>query len=653
MQQNNNAELEAQWQACNTNLQTALVKLQQQVQQAEAIQRIVQVINALVELDEALQSSVDVLVETLQVHRCLILQPNCELGSVVRYTNQATLVPSNLMDAYCEIVSQHTPELIQGQPVVICNWEHRQLSLEIQQDYGVHSILIVPILTQQSYWGGILLHECNRGREWTDEEMAFVQTVANLCAIAISQAELAKAQQESQQQKIDILENITDGLFIFDQDWRFTYINPQAKALLQKTSDELLGQNVWEVYPYAVDTIVYQEYHRARREQVTVHFEVFSQNMNTWFEIHAYPTQNGLFVYFQDISERKQAEERLNQREQEFRALAENAPDIIARYDKQLRHLYVNAVVEPITGLSPQDHIGKTIQEIGMPEDLYTCWEENLQQVFTTGQERIIEFDFITLDGTRRYYQTRLVPEFALDGSVETILSIDRDITDFKQAEEQLKASLQEKEVLLKEVHHRVKNNLQIISSLLDLQSLQLQDPTVREAFRTSQNRVKSIALIHEKLYQSENLARVNLADYIHTLATFLLETYSINPNSITLQLKVDDIFLELDKAIPCGLIINELVTNALKHGFTGRTKGTIWVEAQAVRSESPQAKVTQFTLSVGNDGIKLQEPPNFTQKKSLGFQLVDVLVKQLKGQLEFDQSRGTEFKMQFSADCS
>jgi PAS domain S-box-containing protein len=575
------------------------------------------------------------------------------------------------------------------------------------------------------------------------------------------------AQQELHQETTNILESITDAFFAVDGDWRFTYVNSQAEQLLHQTRDELLGQTMWNVYPQAIGTTFAHEYHRAMADKVTVHLDEFCVPLNTWYEVHIYPAKNGLSIYFRDLSERKQAETELYQREQTFRALAENAPDIIARVDRHLRYLYVNAAVERITGLSPQECTGKTTQALGMPEALYTLWDENLQQVFITGQERIIEFDFITLNGTRRYYQTRLVPEFAKDGSVASVLTIDRDVTDFKQteealreseallrtvitntpivlyaldsegrftlsegkgleahglqpgevvgqsvfelhrnqpyileylrrvltgaqetwlgelngvvyenqasplrdetgqvigligvatditerkrAEEQLKASLQEKEALLKEVHHRVKNNLQVISSLLDLQSQRIKDTIALEAFQASQNRIKSIAIIHEKLYQSDNLAKVNLAEYIHTLTNYLLQTYPINPDNITFQLKVDDIFLNLDTIIPCGLIINELISNALKHGFPGNTRGTIWIEVNSVSVEPPEENTHQVTLVIGNDGIKLEDPTNFYRAKSLGFQLVHILVKQLNGQIEIDQSRGTQFKIRFS----
>ena len=223
-------------------------------------------------------------------------------------------------------------------------------------------------------------------------------------------------------------------------------------------------------------------------------------------------------------------------------------------------------------------------------------------------------------------------------------------ISDRKQAEEQLKASLQEKEALLKEVHHRVKNNLQVISSLLDLQAQQIEDAIALEAFRESQNRIRSIALIHEKLYQSNNVARINVADYIHTLTTYLLQTYPLAPDNITLQLNIDDILLDIDTVIPCGLIINELASNALKHGFIENNKGTIWIELNSISVASTEEKAHQLTLIVRNDGIKLQEPANFGNPESLGLQLVDVLVKQLEGQIEIEQNPDTEFKIRFLA---
>jgi two-component sensor histidine kinase len=181
---------------------------------------------------------------------------------------------------------------------------------------------------------------------------------------------------------------------------------------------------------------------------------------------------------------------------------------------------------------------------------------------------------------------------------------------------------------------------------LLDFQAQKLREPQALEAFRVTQNRVKSIALIHQKLYQSDNLAKVNLADYIYNLTTHLIQSYTLNPDNITLQLKLDEVFSSLDTAIPCGLVINELVSNALKHGFPRNSQGTIWVELNSVGEVTPEQSTYQLRLVVGNDGIKLPELPNLHQAKSVGFQLIHALVQQLNGSIEIDRSRGTEFRI-------
>jgi two-component sensor histidine kinase len=233
-------------------------------------------------------------------------------------------------------------------------------------------------------------------------------------------------------------------------------------------------------------------------------------------------------------------------------------------------------------------------------------------------------------------------PIYDEQGAIIYAIAAFQDITQRKLAEASLLASLREKEVLLKEVHHRVKNNLQIISSLLDLQSQRIQERQVQEMFRSSQNRIRSMALIHEELYKSKNFAQVNLTQYISELTTSLLQTYAINPDNIELKLNLDEIYSNLDIAIPCGLILNELISNALKHGLNGGTKGKIWIELES--------EGNQINLVVGNDEPNSQKFLDFKSKKSLGFQLVEILVKQLEGQMEIEQSQGTVFKISFSS---
>ncbi len=225
---------------------------------------------------------------------------------------------------------------------------------------------------------------------------------------------------------------------------------------------------------------------------------------------------------------------------------------------------------------------------------------------------------------------------------VHRILLSARDITARKQAEERIKTSLKEKEVLLKEIHHRVKNNLQIISSLLNLQSGYIQDKHAGEMFKESRNRVKSMALIHEKLYQSKDLARIDFADYIRHLTAHLLRSYSVHSPTVNLKVNVDKVLLDIDTALPCGLIINELVSNALKHAFPTGKAGEICVDLH-------KDQEGKLVLVVGDNGTGLPPEFDFRHTESLGLQLVSTLTDQLEGTLELDQSQGTTFKLSLS----
>ncbi len=216
-------------------------------------------------------------------------------------------------------------------------------------------------------------------------------------------------------------------------------------------------------------------------------------------------------------------------------------------------------------------------------------------------------------------------------------LSIER-----KQTDEKIKASLEEKIVLLKEIHHRVKNNLQVISSLLYLQSKYLKDKDSLAVFLESQNRVRSMSLVHEKLYQSENLAKINLRQYLQDLTRYLFRSYNIDPERIQLKTKIDNVALDIDSAIPLGLIINELVSNSLKYAFPENRSGEVCISLKATRDAG-------YLLKVTDNGIGIKKYLDEPNKKSLGLQLVDTLVDQLQGRLEIEGKHGTEFKIRFT----
>jgi two-component sensor histidine kinase len=216
-----------------------------------------------------------------------------------------------------------------------------------------------------------------------------------------------------------------------------------------------------------------------------------------------------------------------------------------------------------------------------------------------------------------------------------------QEIDERKRAEEQLIASLKEKEVLLKEIHHRVKNNLQVISSLLKLQCGSIKDQQTLAIFQESQHRVESMALIHEQLYQSKNLSRIDFADYIHNLVANLFCAYEVSVNAITLKIEVDRVLLDINAAIPCGLIINELVANSLKYAFLAGNKGEIYINFSSDNDNN-------FTLIVSDNDVGFPKDLDFQNTKSLGLQLVNALTEQLEAKIELS-SVGTAFKITFT----
>lgn len=279
---------------------------------------------------------------------------------------------------------------------------------------------------------------------------------------------------------------------------------------------------------------------------------------------------------------------------------------------------------------------------------------ELLQQLNHTAlkQEQVydVEFRVVLPDGTLRWYYDRAAVALNEQGRPTKLLGICMDISDRKrtelerqQAEAQLRASLREKEVLLKEIHHRVKNNLQIVSSLLNLQAGMLQDPQLLQPFRESQQRIKVMGLIHEQLYRSHNLARVDFAQYVQSLTNDLFQSYIPIGKPIRLKHSVAHIELGLDVVIPCGLIINELVSNAIKHAFPGDRAGEVQILFTFDEANH------QFLLAVCDDGVGIPDGLDVHRTESLGLQIVCELVEQLQGTMRLIQQPGTTFQITFN----
>ena len=273
-------------------------------------------------------------------------------------------------------------------------------------------------------------------------------------------------------------------------------------------------------------------------------------------------------------------------------------------------------------------------------EDYQAFWYTHYKKALL-GNSLKIERKQTNKYGFSTYNEIYLNPIKNSNNEIIEIACLAHDITENKLNEEKLIQSLKEKEVLLKEVHHRVKNNMQVISSILNLQSSYVKDNYTLALLKESQNRIKSMSFIHESLYQTQNFEVVNFTDYIITLSKNLIHSYSVNLDKVKLNLDLDKVFLTLDLSIPCGLIINEIISNSLKYAFPNNKSGAIFLSLKENKHK--------IILEIGDNGIGIPNHIDIKHTETLGLQLVDTLVEQINAKLVLDKTKGTKFIIEFN----
>jgi PAS domain S-box-containing protein len=288
-------------------------------------------------------------------------------------------------------------------------------------------------------------------------------------------------------------------------------------------------------------------------------------------------------------------------------------------------------------GLSETDLLGKHIKDIFSDNNLsdftvlvqkYTLHHQEFSYVHPKNGNLVLSMSVSIMSNTQ--------------GQLLAIVCIARDITGPKRAEERIKQSLIEKETLLREIHHRVKNNMAVVSSLLSLQARTIEDATVRSLLGESQQRIRSMALVHEKLYQKEDLSSINFEDYITSIVSEIISLYRIDTNAITVDINIEGIELDLESAVPCGLIINELLTNAFKYAFPKNGWGVLSINFTKTDDN--------YTLAIKDNGVGLPEGFDYKEASTLGLQLVNILTGQLMGTLQITSDKGTEAVVTFKS---
>lgn len=339
-----------------------------------------------------------------------------------------------------------------------------------------------------------------------------------------------------------------------------------------------------------------------------------------------------------DITERKQAETSIKK----LSNAVEQSPSTVVITDLSGAIEYVNPKFEQLTGYKPEEVLGKNPNILQSGEHSNEFYK-NLWNTITAGKEWHGEFHNKKKNGDLYWESATIAPIADSGGRIINYLAVKKDITEQRLAEDQLKASLKEKETLLQEIHHRVKNNMQVISSLLKLQAMGSKDKKTQEALNESQSRVYAMSALHEALYGSENLSEIDSKKYLSTITNALLQTYHVSPLKVSFNIESESICLKMKMASPLGLIINELISNSLKHAFPGDKTGAISIVFKKQENKD-------VILSVMDNGVGISNDLDWRTSEALGLRLIrDLVEKQLGGSIELDRSSGTKFTIKFN----
>ncbi|MBT3225912.1 MAG: response regulator [Deltaproteobacteria bacterium] len=342
------------------------------------------------------------------------------------------------------------------------------------------------------------------------------------------------------------------------------------------------------------------------------------------------------------IRQQEQTEHELLKSEALLSAFTEALPDISFIYNEDGTYVRVFATQKDLLIVETDDLIGKKVHDV-IPDQLADDFLRVIQDTIKTGESQIFEYN-LNVQAGEKWFEARTSPMKTKIEGKSTIVWIVHDITYRKLVEDQIKASLKEKEILLHEIHHRVKNNMQVINSLLKMQANNIEDNQVKEILKESQNRVYAMSAVHETLHGSEKLSEINLKTYLSKITTSIFQTYFTDHRKVNLNSKIDDLPISINQAYPLGLITNELISNSLKYAFPDEREGEISVSVNKLNQG--------LELTVMDDGVGIPNAFDWNKSNTLGLKLVRTLVEnQLDGSIELDNQNGTKITIKFNIE--
>jgi len=468
------------------------------------------------------------------------------------------------------------------------------------------------------------------------------------------------ALRESEDRFRSVVEQSADGIVIVNEEGLVIEFNLANERISNLNRSAVLGQYLWDVQlkmmqPQAqtpemlgrIKTAVLSALQTGESslfDRVIDATRIHADGTAVVVEQRIFPIKTAMGCRMgsivRDVTAHKKIEKELRESEAHLLAMIKAIPDLMFIIDRSGTYLDFHANDPDLLIAPPEMFIGKSIYDF-IPLGEMGHQLKAFNAAFETGNPQIFDYSLDVPAGVK-HFEARLA---SMDE--DRILIIIRDVTEQKHQQALLIASLQEKEVLLKEIHHRVKNNMQIMVSLLSLQADQVLDSQAREVFRDSQERIHAMALVHEKLYQSANLAQINFSEYLHDLTVRLAEIFQRYP-SVMVRVDAEPLDLGIDTAIPCGLIVNELVSNALKYAYPNGTEGEVFVAFHKKDQLTASSDTAVYQLVVRDHGVGLPADFDPAQTATLGLQLVHILTSQLRGTLTIVRDQGLAYEIEF-----
>jgi PAS domain S-box-containing protein len=418
--------------------------------------------------------------------------------------------------------------------------------------------------------------------------------------------------------------------------------------LFEYSSEEIENKKKWTEFVYPDDLSKMINYHNKREKNPasapnsyeTRFVDRHGMVHDTKITVDKIPDTDDYVTSVLDITDLKNAYRELESSENRFRSLFENNPVPYQSLDLDGKYIDLNEQLSELLGYSREEILGKSFSDFWTSETIDE-FPQKFEYLKDHGWANNVEINLVCKNGDiKTVLLTGRTQKDPITGQFLRTHGILYDISERKLMEDKLKKSLEEKDLLIKEIHHRVKNNLMVISSLLNLQSNLIKDKEAKNIFRESQSRAKSMAMIHERLYSSDDLKRIDFGDYIRTLSTELFHTYVLDPSIINLKLNVEKIMIDINTAVPLGLIVNELVSNAMKYAFPAGRPGEIDISFHQIDDK--------YVLIVKDDGVGIPSDLDINKVKSLGLQLVTNLSNQIDGVLKLNRENGTNFEITF-----